>query len=147
MQWQVRTHARVHFCTVAQVVDVPVLVIQVLCSQFTSKRTVEQFVERRNRIVERNVFRWRNPGCFWFWCTRSFLLLLGGYLHHRSLALFLRPSQEDDTRCPSGTGSIWNRVHLEQVAAVETTLETIGLVSPQFSGPAEEACASKFVSL
>ena len=51
------------------------------------------------------------------------------------------------TRCPSGTGSIWNRVHLEQVAAVETTLETIGLVSPQFSGPAEEACASKFVSL
>ena len=47
MQWQVRTHARVHFCTVVQVVDVPVLSIQVLCSQFTSKRTVEQFVEIR----------------------------------------------------------------------------------------------------
>lgn len=56
MQWQVRTHARVHFCTVVQVVDVPVLVIQVLCSQFTSKRTVEQFVEIReeqNRGKER----------------------------------------------------------------------------------------------
>ena len=33
------------------------------------------------------------------------------------------------TRCPSRTV-----VHLEQVAAVETTLETIGLVSPQL-GP------------
>ena len=74
--------------------------------------------------MERNLFRWRNPGCFWFWCTRSFLLLLGGYLHHRSLALLLCPSQEDATPV----------VHLEQVAAVETTLETIGLVSPQL-GP------------
>ena len=108
MQWQVRTHARVHFCTVVQVVDVPVLVIQVLCSQFTSKRTVEQFVEiREEQNRGKEGVRWRNPRCFWFWCTRSFLLLLGGYLHHRSSALFLCLSQED-------------AVHLEQVAAVET---------------------------